>query len=75
MQYYRNIRRVMLQLQQSLNPNICACVHAQGLPDQCVVENRNERMMVSLGLTAMLLELSAMYCTLSCVLVMPRKHD
>lgn len=47
----------------------------QDLPQQCVVENRNEKMMVSLGLTAMLLELSAMYCTLSCILVMPGKRD
>ncbi|KAL3133563.1 hypothetical protein ABBQ38_007411 [Trebouxia sp. C0009 RCD-2024] len=49
--------------------------YLQDLPQQCVVENRNEKMMVSLGLTAMLLELSAMYCTLSCILVMPGKRD
>ncbi|DBA91905.1 hypothetical protein WJX79_009655 [Trebouxia sp. C0005] len=45
------------------------------LPEHCVVENRNERMLVSLGLTAMLLELAATYCTLSFVMCMPRKHE
>ncbi|DBA74197.1 TPA: hypothetical protein ACH3X1_010991 [Trebouxia sp. C0004] len=45
------------------------------LPEHCVVENRNERMMVSLGLTAMLLELAAIYCTLSFVLYVPRKRE
>ncbi|DBB15254.1 hypothetical protein WJX82_011728 [Trebouxia sp. C0006] len=45
------------------------------LPEHCVVENRNEGMMVSLGLTAMLLELAAIYCTLSFVLYVPRKRE
>ncbi len=53
----------------------CVCMALQDLPEHCVVENKNERMMVSLGLTAMLLEVAAMYCTLSFVLCVPRKRD
>ncbi len=52
-----------------------ACMSLQDLPEHCVVENRNEGMMVSLGLTAMLLELAATYCTLSFVMSMPHKHE
>lgn len=52
-----------------------AHVALQDLPEHCVVENRNEGMMVSLGLTAMLLELAAIYCTLSFVLYVPRKRE
>ena len=50
-------------------------VPLQDLPEHCIVENKNEKLMVSLGLTVMMLELSAVYCTLSYVLCMPRKHD
>lgn len=53
--------------------NISNCM--QDLPEHCVVENRNEGMMMSLGLTAMLLELAAIYCTVSFVLYVPRKRE
>lgn len=52
-----------------------ACMSLQDLPEHCVVENRNEGMMVSLGLTAILLELAATYCTLSFVMCVLHKHE
>lgn len=51
------------------------CMAMQDLPEHCMVENQNERMMLSVGCTAMVLELAAMYCTLSFVLYVPRKHE
>ena len=42
-----------------INKSLCSVygVPMQDLPDHCIVENRNEKLMVSLGLTVMMLEL------------------
>ena len=60
---------------QWVQHNIQVVICAQDLPEQCVVEDRSEGLMVSLGFTVMLLELAAMYCTLSFVLYVPHKRE
>ena len=46
----------------------------QDLPRHCLVENQTEGLMISVGLAIMLLEMSAMYCTLTCVLNLASKR-
>jgi len=72
-QQHVKVGNSVCQSQPGTQFNVSDCT--QDLPKHCVVENRNERMMVSLGLTAMLLELAAIYCTLSFVLHVPRKRE
>lgn len=46
----------------------------QDLPQHCLVENQTEGLMIVVGLAIMLLEMTAMYCTLSFVLNLASKR-
>lgn len=58
----------------AVSANCNVMLDVQDLPQHCLLENRTEGLLISVGLSVMLLELSAMYCTLTCVLNLASKR-